>query len=156
MLLLHAFEATQYVPVADMMGVANWAPWAFLLVLTNTPLDGNFGLVHGSSLQNKWETLWSSVGHGGHTCTSSSNHSYQYVNTWNLKIFIFLYIPCLISSQPIDPEDIAVVAVGSSKEVVFNGGPQPWVLDSSKYSQKCKSRCSCLELFLYKMLCVKY
>ncbi|XP_052800976.1 nuclear pore membrane glycoprotein 210-like [Mya arenaria] len=37
--------------------------------------------------------------------------------------------------EPIDPEKEAVVTLGSSKEVVFSGGPQPWVLDSSKYFQ---------------------
>jgi len=37
--------------------------------------------------------------------------------------------------QPVDPEQEAVVTLGSSKEVVFSGGPQPWVLDSSKYFQ---------------------
>ncbi len=46
-----------------------------------------------------------------------------------------LWHTCRVVFQPIDPEDIAVVAVGSSKEVVFHGGPQPWVLDSSKFSQ---------------------
>ncbi|XP_052218938.1 nuclear pore membrane glycoprotein 210-like isoform X2 [Dreissena polymorpha] len=37
--------------------------------------------------------------------------------------------------EPVDPDKEAVVALGSSKEVVFSGGPQPWVLDSSKYFQ---------------------
>ncbi|XP_021353376.1 nuclear pore membrane glycoprotein 210-like isoform X2 [Mizuhopecten yessoensis] len=37
--------------------------------------------------------------------------------------------------QAVDPEKEAVVAVGSLKEVVFRGGPQPWVIDSSKYFQ---------------------
>jgi nuclear pore complex protein Nup210 len=31
-----------------------------------------------------------------------------------------------------------VVTMGSSKEVVFEGGPQPWVLDPSKYLQTSK------------------
>ncbi|KAI8519172.1 hypothetical protein Bbelb_024290 [Branchiostoma belcheri] len=35
--------------------------------------------------------------------------------------------------KPVDPEETAVVAVGSSKDVVFQGGPLPWVLDTSKY-----------------------
>ncbi|XP_078582959.1 nuclear pore membrane glycoprotein 210-like [Branchiostoma floridae x Branchiostoma japonicum] len=35
--------------------------------------------------------------------------------------------------KPVDPEDIAVVAIGSSKDVVFQGGPLSWVLDTSKY-----------------------
>ncbi|XP_071099780.1 nuclear pore membrane glycoprotein 210-like isoform X2 [Haliotis cracherodii] len=37
--------------------------------------------------------------------------------------------------KPIDPEKEAVIAVATSKEVVFQGGPQPWVLDSSQYFQ---------------------
>ncbi|XP_064601442.1 nuclear pore membrane glycoprotein 210-like [Liolophura sinensis] len=37
--------------------------------------------------------------------------------------------------QPVDPEEVAVVAVGSSKEVLFEGGPLPWVLDPSQYFQ---------------------
>ncbi|GFN96241.1 nuclear pore membrane glycoprotein 210-like [Plakobranchus ocellatus] len=35
----------------------------------------------------------------------------------------------------VDPESEAVIALGSSKEVLFHGGPQPWVLDSSKFFQ---------------------
>jgi len=31
------------------------------------------------------------------------------------------------------------VTLGSSKEILFSGGPQPWVLDSSKYFQIRKS-----------------
>ncbi|CAH1786082.1 unnamed protein product [Owenia fusiformis] len=38
--------------------------------------------------------------------------------------------------KAIDPDDqVAVVTVGSSKEVIFEGGPQKWVLDYSKYFQ---------------------
>ncbi|XP_070200007.1 nuclear pore membrane glycoprotein 210-like [Littorina saxatilis] len=35
--------------------------------------------------------------------------------------------------KPVDPEIQAVVAIASSMDVVFQGGPQPWVLDSSKF-----------------------
>ncbi|XP_066264893.1 nuclear pore membrane glycoprotein 210-like [Branchiostoma lanceolatum] len=38
--------------------------------------------------------------------------------------------------KPVDPEKIAVVAIGSSKDVVFQGGPLPWVLDTSKYNPR--------------------
>ncbi|KAK7447124.1 hypothetical protein BaRGS_00040214 [Batillaria attramentaria] len=38
--------------------------------------------------------------------------------------------------KPVDPEYQAVVAIAASKDVVFQGGPQPWVLDSSKFSHK--------------------
>ncbi|KAL8601946.1 hypothetical protein ACOMHN_008438 [Nucella lapillus] len=33
----------------------------------------------------------------------------------------------------VDPDLQAVVAIASSKDLVFQGGPQPWVLDSSKF-----------------------
>ena len=32
-----------------------------------------------------------------------------------------------------------MVAIASSKDVVFQGGPQPWVLDSSKFFHTCMS-----------------
>ena len=38
----------------------------------------------------------------------------------------------------IDPENIAVLTLGSSKDLVFEGGPEPWVLDRSKYFDRCK------------------
>ncbi|XP_048780768.2 nuclear pore membrane glycoprotein 210-like isoform X2 [Ostrea edulis] len=37
--------------------------------------------------------------------------------------------------MPVDPEKEAVVAVGSRKELIFKGGPQPWIIDSLKYFQ---------------------
>ncbi|KAK3103291.1 hypothetical protein FSP39_018237 [Pinctada imbricata] len=40
--------------------------------------------------------------------------------------------------EPIDPEKESVIAVGSMKELVFHGGPQPWVLDTSQYIRLCK------------------
>ena len=30
--------------------------------------------------------------------------------------------------QPVDPEKETVIAVGSMKELVFHGGPQPWII----------------------------
>jgi len=37
------------------------------------------------------------------------------------------------------------VTLGSSKEVIFEGGPLPWILDASRYSQSgvlcCPSYC---------------
>ena len=38
----------------------------------------------------------------------------------------------------IDPESIAIVTLGSSKGVVIEGGPSPWVLDPSRYHKNCK------------------
>ena len=40
--------------------------------------------------------------------------------------------------RSIDPEDFVLVTLGSSKTVVFEGGPSSWVLDPSKYFRKCK------------------
>eukprot|EP00058_Branchiostoma_floridae_P022277 XP_002607767.1 hypothetical protein BRAFLDRAFT_82784 [Branchiostoma floridae] len=48
--------------------------------------------------------------------------------------------------KPVDPEDIAVVAIGSSKDVVFQGGPLPWVLDTSKYHPR-------ENLHIFRVLC---
>ena len=39
---------------------------------------------------------------------------------------------------PVNPEVIAVVTLGSAKDFVFEGGPSPWILDRSKYYDKCK------------------
>ncbi len=97
---LHIHHIPYIVPVADMMGVADWAPGAFLLDLTNTPPGwsetmrwvsipmlrqsnqsppGTFGFAYGSSSQNKLETLGRSVGHGGHMCTRSTYTTLVYL-----------------------------------------------------------------------------
>ena len=39
---------------------------------------------------------------------------------------------------PVDPEVVAVITLGSAKNFVFEGGPSPWILDRSKYYDKCK------------------
>lgn len=41
--------------------------------------------------------------------------------------------------RPVDPEVIAVVTLGSSKNFVFEGGPSPWVLDQTKFHEKCEA-----------------
>ena len=35
-----------------------------------------------------------------------------------------------------DPPDVAVLTLGSSYDILFEGGPAPWVLDKSKYFQR--------------------
>ncbi|KAL1249483.1 hypothetical protein QQF64_020488, partial [Cirrhinus molitorella] len=45
------------------------------------------------------------------------------------KITIAAYPPL----KPIDPVSVAVVTLGSSKDMTFEGGPQPWVLEPSKF-----------------------
>lgn len=57
------------------------------------------------------------------------------------------YNAVFFTVQPINPVKEAVVTVGSLKEVIFNGGPQPWVLDTSKYFQI--SKLSQLDPVLY-------
>ncbi|XP_077992157.1 nuclear pore membrane glycoprotein 210-like [Glandiceps talaboti] len=42
--------------------------------------------------------------------------------------------------KPLDPEELAVVALGSSKTLVLTGGPQPWILDPSKYYQTIEAK----------------
>lgn len=37
--------------------------------------------------------------------------------------------------RPVDPEAVAVVTLGSSKNFVFEGGPDPWILDHSKFTE---------------------
>ena len=39
---------------------------------------------------------------------------------------------------PVNPEVVAVVTLGSSKDFVFEGGPSPWILDRSKYYDRCE------------------
>ena len=51
-------------------------------------------------------------------------------------VIITFKIKILFSFQAIDPEDLVVVTVGSLKEVIFQGGPQPWVLNPREYYQK--------------------
>lgn len=35
--------------------------------------------------------------------------------------------------QAVDPASVAVVTLGSSKDMLFEGGPRPWVLEPSKF-----------------------
>ncbi|KAM7404954.1 hypothetical protein PAMP_012253 [Pampus punctatissimus] len=45
------------------------------------------------------------------------------------KITIAAYLPLMA----IDPVSVAVVTLGSSKDMLFEGGPRPWVLEPSKF-----------------------
>ena len=51
-----------------------------------------------------------------------------------LSAYAQFYSQCNIDGS-VDPDEVTVVSLASSKEVVFSGGPQPWILDPSKYSQ---------------------
>ncbi|KAG7260830.1 hypothetical protein CRUP_012778, partial [Coryphaenoides rupestris] len=45
------------------------------------------------------------------------------------KITIAAYLPL----RPVDPLSVALVTLGSSKDMRFDGGPKPWVLEPSKF-----------------------
>uniref|UniRef100_A0A3P8X2Y5 Nucleoporin 210 n=1 Tax=Cynoglossus semilaevis TaxID=244447 RepID=A0A3P8X2Y5_CYNSE len=45
------------------------------------------------------------------------------------KITIAAYLPL----KAVDPVSVAVVSLGSSKDMLFEGGPRPWVLEPSKF-----------------------
>ncbi|KAM9856209.1 nuclear pore membrane glycoprotein 210 [Aulostomus maculatus] len=45
------------------------------------------------------------------------------------KITIAAYLPV----RAVDPVSVAVVTLGSSKDMLFEGGPRPWVLEPSKF-----------------------
>ena len=47
------------------------------------------------------------------------------------SVIIAAYPPLV----PVDPSDIAILTLGTSYDVLFEGGPVPWVLDRSKYFQ---------------------
>eukprot|EP00069_Balaena_mysticetus_P010748 bmy_20810T0 len=41
--------------------------------------------------------------------------------------------PLLLAGRAVDPSSVALVTLGSSKEMLFEGGPRPWVLEPSKF-----------------------
>uniref|UniRef100_A0A452UK68 Nucleoporin 210 n=1 Tax=Ursus maritimus TaxID=29073 RepID=A0A452UK68_URSMA len=45
------------------------------------------------------------------------------------RITIAAYLPL----RAVDPSSVALVTLGSSKEMLFEGGPKPWVLEPSKF-----------------------
>ncbi|XP_056129550.1 nuclear pore membrane glycoprotein 210 [Lampris incognitus] len=51
------------------------------------------------------------------------------------KITIAAYLPL----RAIDPVSSALVTLGSSKEMLFEGGPKPWVLEPSKFFRNLKA-----------------
>ncbi|XP_027875440.1 nuclear pore membrane glycoprotein 210 [Xiphophorus couchianus] len=69
------------------------------------------------------------------------------------KITIAAYLPL----RAIDPVSVAVVTLGSSKDMLFEGGPRPWVLEPSKFF--CFSRAedeSSMSLNLISPSCQNY
>ena len=97
-----------------------------------------------SSIFNLTSDIMSSLPDGA--CTSlkataiSAGHTkvtvtYKYGDIFLQAVITIAAYPPL---RPVDPEVIAVVTVGSSKNFVFEGGPAPWVLDQTKFQEKCE------------------
>ncbi|XP_018095905.1 nuclear pore membrane glycoprotein 210 [Xenopus laevis] len=51
------------------------------------------------------------------------------------KIVIAAYLPL----RTIDPSSLALVTLGSSKDMLFEGGPKPWVLEPAKFFRNLSS-----------------
>ena len=56
----------------------------------------------------------------------------------SIHLEAFITIASYPELRPIDPEYISVITLGSSKIVIFEGGPSSWVLDPSRYHKSCK------------------
>ncbi|XP_032118199.1 nuclear pore membrane glycoprotein 210 isoform X1 [Sapajus apella] len=62
--------------------------------------------------------------------------SYRHGNVHlSAKISIAAYLPL----KAVDPSSVALVTLGSSKEMLFEGGPRPWILEPSKFFQNVTS-----------------
>uniref|UniRef100_A0AAV2M0I1 BIG2 domain-containing protein n=1 Tax=Knipowitschia caucasica TaxID=637954 RepID=A0AAV2M0I1_KNICA len=66
------------------------------------------------------------VSAGYTTLTVSYTHGNVHLSA---KITIAAYLPL----KAVDPVSVAVVTLGSSKDMLFEGGPWPWVLEPSKF-----------------------
>ncbi|XP_038668645.1 nuclear pore membrane glycoprotein 210 [Scyliorhinus canicula] len=60
------------------------------------------------------------------TLVVSYSHGHVYLTA---TITIVAYVPL----KAIDPVSVALVTLGSSKDMLFEGGPRPWVLEPSKF-----------------------
>lgn len=63
----------------------------------------------------------------GHT-TLLVSYTHGHVHL-RAKITIAAHLPL----KAVDPSSVALVTLGSSKEMLFQGGPRPWVLEPSKF-----------------------
>ena len=50
-----------------------------------------------------------------------------------VEICVGLYISVLFHFQVLDPQETALVTLGSVKNLMLEGGPLPWILDTSSY-----------------------
>ncbi|XP_078517577.1 nuclear pore membrane glycoprotein 210 [Lissotriton helveticus] len=64
--------------------------------------------------------------HGYTTVLVSYTHGHIRLNA---KLTIAAYLPL----KTVDPASVALVTLGSSKDMLFEGGPLPWVLEPSKF-----------------------
>lgn len=91
----------------------------------------------GSSLQLRYDGACTSL-----KATATTPGHTTITVTYNHR-GVFLQAVVTIAAYPplrlVDPEIIAVVTLGSSKNFVFKGGPAPWVQDQSKFVEKCES-----------------
>ena len=55
------------------------------------------------------------------------------------SITISSYLPL----RPVDPVSVSVVTLGSSKTMLVEGGPSPWVLDPSQFHKSCECYVTC-------------
>nr|XP_033781607.1 nuclear pore membrane glycoprotein 210 [Geotrypetes seraphini] len=53
------------------------------------------------------------------------------------RITIAAYLPL----KTVDPSSVALVTLGSSKDMLFEGGPKPWVLEPSKFFRNISAEC---------------
>ncbi|KAM6215538.1 nuclear pore membrane glycoprotein 210 [Rhynchocyon petersi] len=92
------------------------------------PLPGRLkpGSEHCSGVQVHAETQ------GHTTLLVSYKHSHIHLSA---KITIAAYLPL----KAVDPSSVALVTLGSSKEMLFEGGPRPWVLEPSKFFRNISS-----------------
>ncbi|XP_061422874.1 LOW QUALITY PROTEIN: nuclear pore membrane glycoprotein 210 [Lethenteron reissneri] len=98
----------------------------FITDLANTAvfqvLEGNLPPGNGSCMTVRVRAL--SAGHT--TISISYTHGTTHLHD---SITIAAYLPLKV----VDPISVALVTLGASKEVVFEGGPRPWVLEPSKF-----------------------
>ncbi|KAM5147759.1 nuclear pore membrane glycoprotein 210 [Mantella aurantiaca] len=66
------------------------------------------------------------VAAGYTTLLVSYTHDHIYLKA---KIIIAAYLPL----KTVDPKSVALVTLGSSKDILFEGGPKPWVLEPLKF-----------------------
>lgn len=73
-------------------------------------------------------------------CTHSDSLQtplYSYKHSFSIHCFFILLYFFFGVLQPVDPEREIVIALAAARSVLFQGGPQPWILDSSKFFTKC-------------------